>query len=683
MPQRIAIAAPSGRDAAVIAHVLDEAAISSRIETGLDGLVDSLAAGKAGAAIIAEEAFGLDGVAKLSGCLARQPPWSDIPVLLLARSGQSRAAHRIADELGNVTILERPLHALALASAARTALRARARQHDAADYIREIATVSERLRDSERALLNLNARLETRIADALAEKRLLADIVEGTDVFVQVADMEFRWLAINRAAASEFERIFGIRPMVGQSMLDVLSTKPEHRSAVEAVWGRAISGQEFTEVGEFGDSDLDRRYYEMKFNILRDPAGQQIGAYQFVTDVTTRITGERQLAEANAKMRQMAKIETLGQLTGGVAHDFNNLLTPIVGALDILQRRHAESASSLRLISGAQQAADRATSLVQRLLAFARQQKLRTEIVDLAKLIDGLRELLRQTLGPGVTLLVDMETGVPPVRIDPAQLELALINLAVNARDAMNDAGALTIAVASSLPPSDDDSPPLSGDHVCLSVTDTGPGMDEDMIEKAIEPFFTTKGVGKGTGLGLSMVHGVVAQFGGNLRLLSPPGAGLRAEIWLPLAKDADQDQADVSRTPDRRELPSLRVLLVDDDDLVRSSLHETLVEMGMDVTDAATAQEALASLSQKTFDLLLTDLLMPGMRGDDLVREACTLYPHVGALLMTGYAGTLYDRIDRATLISKPVKAPDLAAAILELHARGSNGSAKVVAGR
>jgi signal transduction histidine kinase/CheY-like chemotaxis protein len=494
--------------------------------------------------------------------------------------------------------------------------------------------------------------------------------------------MEFRWLAINRAAASEFERIFGIRPMVGQSMLDVLSTKPEHRSAVEAVWGRALGGEEFTEVGEFGDSELDRRYYEMKFNVLRDQTGRQIGAYQFVTDVTTRVTGERQLAEANAKMRQMAKIETLGQLTGGVAHDFNNLLTPIVGALDILKRRHAENASSLRLISGAQQAADRATSLVQRLLAFARQQKLRTEVVDLAKLIDELRELLRQTLGPGVSLEVDVEASVPPVRIDPAQLELALINLAVNARDAMNDAGTLTIAVAS-LSSSDDHSPPLSGDHVCLSVTDTGPGMDDDMIEKAIEPFFTTKGVGKGTGLGLSMVHGVVAQFGGNLRLLSPPGEGLRAEIWLPVAKDADQDQADVSRTPDRGELPSLRVLLVDDDDLVRSSLHETLVEMGMDVTDAATAQEALASLSQKTFDLLLTDLLMPGMRGDDLVREACTLYPHVGALLMTGYAGTLYDRIDRATLISKPVKAPDLAAAILELHARGSNGSAKVVAGR
>ena len=230
------------------------------------------------------------------------------------------------------------------------------------------------------------------MTEALAERRLLADIVENTDAFVQVSDLQFRWLAINHAAAGEFERLFGVRPRVGDSMLDLLAGKPEHRAAVEAVWSRALAGEQFTETGEFGEAGRGRRFYEMKFNVLRDANGERIGAYQFVYDVTQRIEEQQRLANTEEALRQSQKIETIGSLAGGVAHDFNNLLTPIVAALDLLQRRGVGSEREQRLIAGAAQSAERAKILVQRLLAFARRQPLQPTAVDVGRLIEGMAD---------------------------------------------------------------------------------------------------------------------------------------------------------------------------------------------------------------------------------------------------------------------------------------------------
>ena len=305
--------------------------------------------------------------------------------------------------------------------------------------------ISERKR-AEQAVRQLNETLERRVSEALAERRLLADIVENTDAFVQVSDMQFRWLAINHAAASEFEHIFGVRPKVGESMLDALTGKPEHRAAVEAVWSRALAGEQFTETGEFGEPGRDRRFYEMKYNVLRDAEGERVGAYQFVYDVTQRIEEQRRLANGEEALRQSQKMETIGSLTGGVAHDFNNLLTPIVGALDLLQRRGVGGAREQRLIAGAAQSAERAKVLVQRLLAFARRQPLQPTAVDVAQLIEGMADLLASTTGPKVRVSVEIEPGLPAAKADPNQLEMALLNLGVNARDAMPGGGALRIS---------------------------------------------------------------------------------------------------------------------------------------------------------------------------------------------------------------------------------------------
>jgi PAS domain S-box-containing protein len=251
---------------------------------------------------------------------------------------------------------------------------------------------------AEERLRDLNDTPEKRVAEVLAERKTFADVVEGTDAFVQVADLQFRWLAINRAAADEFEQIYGVRPRVGDSMLDLLSKMPEHKAAVHAVWARALAGEAFTEIAEFGDPGRARRHYEMKYNPLRDARGELIGAYQFVYDVTERIAEQKRLADAEEALRHSQKMEAMGQLTGGVAHDFNNLLTPIVGSLDMLQRKSLGTEREQRLIAGAAQSADRAKTLVQRLLAFARRQPLQAVAVDVGKLVGGIADWFRAPL---------------------------------------------------------------------------------------------------------------------------------------------------------------------------------------------------------------------------------------------------------------------------------------------
>ena len=302
--------------------------------------------------------------------------------------------------------------------------------------------------------------------------RFLADIVEGTNAFVQVADLEYRWLAINKAAANEFERIFGMRPGVGLSMLDLLASQPEHQAAVKAVWSRALAGEEFTAIEEFGDPARDRRAYEMRYNTLRDRDGNRIGAYQFVYDVTERVRDQTRLRHAEEALRQAQKMESLGQLTGGVAHDFNNLLAVFANGLQVLERNITPEQRQ-RVLEGMRRAVARGTALTHHLLSFSRRRPINPEPIHLAAHLSGMREMLDRSLGGHIHVEMKFATDLWPVEVDAGELELAMLNLCVNARDAMAGGGTITIT-AENLQESAENG--LATDLVKLSIADTGSG---------------------------------------------------------------------------------------------------------------------------------------------------------------------------------------------------------------
>ena len=531
---------------------------------------------------------------------------------------------------------------------------------------------------AEQALRDLNATLESRVAAEVAERRLLADLVEGTDAFVQVLDPDFRWLAVNRAAADEFERIYGVRPQVGLSMLDLLNDAPEHRAAVEAVWARALAGEEFTEVGEFGDPGRARRSYEMKYHRLRDGEGRQIGAYQFVYDVTERVQEQRRLAEAEDALRQAQKMEAVGQLTGGIAHDFNNMLAVVIGSLDLLKRRIGDGdLRALRYVDAAVDGARRAALLTQRLLAFSRQQPLKPESVDVNALVAGMSDLLRHSLGGAVRLETVLAGGLWRTSADPNQLESVILNLAINARDAMPGGGRLTIETQNAHLDDRYAAAHLgvsAGQYVLIAVTDTGEGMPADVIAKAFDPFFTTKEVGKGTGLGLSQVYGFVRQSGGHVKIYSEPGQGTTLKVYLPRLSGAPVDVAAAGRAHvvplgEHGEV----VLVVEDEAAVRRFSVDALEELGYRVLEADGAAAALQLLeAHPEIALLFTDVIMPEVNGARLAEAARARRPDLKVLFTTGYTrnAVVHNGVLDADvqLLGKPFTVEDLAAKVREV---------------
>ncbi len=343
-------------------------------------------------------------------------------------------------------------------------------------------------------------------------------------------------------------------------------------------------------------------------------------------------------ASAEEALRQSQKLEAMGQLTGGVAHDFNNLLTPIVGSLDMLQRKGLGNERDQRLIDGAILSAERARTLVQRLLAFARRQPLQPVAVDLKNVVEGMAELVSSTTGPQVKVVVEVADDLPPAIADPNQLEMALLNLAVNARDAMPAGG--TLRLSASVTDVNADAADLKpGRYVKLSVADTGSGMDEATLARAIEPFFSTKGVGKGTGLGLSMVHGLATQLGGTLTIHSRLGLGTNVELWLPVTDAKVPGPAAATQSAANEERQGM-VLLVDDEDLVRASTAAMLDDLGFSVVEAVSAEQAIRLLDDGMVpDVLVTDHLMPGMNGTELARLVQANMPGIYVLIISGYA--------------------------------------------
>jgi PAS domain S-box-containing protein len=373
-------------------------------------------------------------------------------------------------------------------------------------------------------------------------------------------------------------------------------------------------------------------------------------------------TREREIALR--QLHESQKMESIGQLTGGVAHDFNNLLAVILGSLSLLKKTVPQEPRISRLLDRAIQGAERGATLTTRLLAFARRQELKVEFVTLQKLIPEMLDFLRHSVGPNIEIRAEISPEVGAIEVDANQLELALINLAVNARDAMPQGGTLTIACHNE---TSGKIVGLSRDpFVCITVADTGEGMSEATLARAQEPFFTTKGIGKGTGLGLSMVHGFTAQSGGTMRIESQPGKGTSVTIWLPQAKEGSRAANVDIPLAQPKEARSLRVLLVDDDILVSMGAADMLLDLGHSVTEAQSGPHALKLLeSDAPFDIVVTDYAMPGMNGFELAQRIKERNPRLPIILATGYAELPADRSIEFGHLSKPYSSKDLAAAL------------------
>ncbi len=506
--------------------------------------------------------------------------------------------------------------------------------------------ITRRKRDEQR-IRELHETLERRLTDYLAERKIYAQLVEGTDAFVQVADIDFNWLAINRASADEFERIFGPRPAVGKNMLDLLAHMPEQQKAVREVWSRALSGEEFTDVQTFGDRGRDQRSYEMHFRPLKDPEGQVTGAYQFVYDVTERVENERRLVQAEAALHQAQKMEAVGQLTGGLAHDFNNLLQAVQSNFELLRRKPADGALVTRIADKGLATVRRASRLTSQLLTFSRLQSLDIRSLNLTELLSGIEDLLKSTLGGQASVELERIDEALWVQADPSQLEMAMLNLAINARDAMPAGGWLRVYVCNA-----------TNHAVDLCVQDSGLGMSAETARRAFEPFFTTKDVGRGSGLGLSQVYAMAVRAKGSVRIESAPGRGTTVVLTL---RRAEKDAKDSSPVDERRggetEFKG-RILIVDDDAEVRQGIGELLRRLGHEVLEAPSGQLGLQLLQESRVDAVLLDFAMPGMNGAQFAPLALAKQPGATLIFMSGYSDM--DAIAAAvgpgaTLLKKP----------------------------
>jgi signal transduction histidine kinase len=655
------ILAPRGRDAIVAAGILRDAGIESVTTDSMAKLVQLLRQG-AGFALMTDEAFHRTDLRGLDGFVRDQEEWSDFPFILLTERGGSvernPAAARYLEILGNVTFLERPFHPTTLISIAKAAMRGRTRQYEARERLHTIRDREQELRF------------------ALAAGQLGAWTRDMTTRTIETSD--------------QCKAHFGRAPGDSFTYDDlVASVHPDDRPAMQQAIARTLeTGADYAAEYRTIWPDGSQHWIEVRGRPERSAGGETIRVVGISHDVTERRAAEETLRNFTAELEQRVeertrereammaqlheaqKLETLGQLTGGVAHDFNNLLTPIVGTLDLLRRRSADDRTG-KLLDGALKASERARMLIARLLAFARRQNLEARPVDICDLVEGMVDLVQRSIGPTIPLEFSAADCDATALVDPNQLELALLNLAINARDAMPAGGKLKFEIALAEPGADQ--PALApGPYVLIRVSDTGNGMDAATLARAVEPFFSTKGVGKGTGLGLSMVHGLAAQSGGALALDSTPGRGTTATLWLPAASTAAIaprfEPAELLRRGQ-----ALRILLVDDEDLVRQNTAAMLNELGHEVIDADSGKAGLALLRAERFDLLVTDYLMPEMSGLDLAREARRIRAGQPVVMISGFADLGNDSAADVARLAKPFELSALGRAIdeeLRVHA-------------
>ncbi|WP_348649011.1 ATP-binding protein [Rhizobium sp. P38BS-XIX] len=670
------IHAPLGRDAQIAASLLREVGVTPTVAPDLASFVASLSDDVV-FAIITEETLRSSDLRAMSAWIEAQPSWSDLPFIIMTNRGggaeRNPGASRLSEILGNVSLIERPFHVTTFVSVARSALRGRRRQYEARLRIEALDEGERRLQTAMEA-----GRLGAWELD-LATKELFTSPT-CRRIFGRGSDDNFTYLdLLDSIHPDDIARV--------QEAIDVtVATGADYSTEYRTIW-----------------QDGSIHWAEIHAQLYRDRSGTAIKLVGVSADVTARMKAEehqRQLNEileervaertleleeahaavmaevsqrerAEEQLRHAQKMEAIGQLTGGVAHDFNNLLMAVLGNLELLRKHVGDDAKAARLIEGAQQGAQRGASLTQRLLAFARRQDLKIGPVDLGALVLGMEDLLRRSVGSAIRIQSSLPDRLPLVSADSNQVELALLNLAVNARDAMPDGGAISIGLKEMQQLSKTDTL-AAGHYVVLSVVDQGHGMNEDTLQKAIEPFFSTKELGKGTGLGLSMIHGLALQLKGDLRLTSAIGKGTTAELWIPVSTTAISLEAlDPTPASEERALSPKKILLVDDDVLIAMSSADMLSDLGHEVTEAHSGREALEYLGNGNgFDLMITDYSMPGMTGAELAKAVREITPNLPILIASGYAELPPDADLDVARLGKPYTQTQLATEISKLIA-------------
>ncbi|MBB4482522.1 PAS domain-containing sensor histidine kinase [Rhizobium etli] len=472
------------------------------------------------------------------------------------------------------------------------------------------------------------------------------------------------------------ERIKGYRPdeIIGRHFSTFYT--PEDRAAgmPETALRVARAEGRFEREGWRVRKDGTRFWASVVVDVIRGDDGDVLGFAKITRDITEKMETQRALEQAREELFQSQKMEAIGQLTGGIAHDFNNLLMAVLGSLEILKKRMPQDLSLTSLVDNAMQGAQRGAALTQRMLAFSRRQELHMEPIDVSGLVRGMMDILSRSLGPLTTIETSYPVRLPTILTDPNQLEMAILNLVVNARDAMPAGGRITLR-ASEESIAAGKGPLSAGRYVRIAVVDEGEGMDAKTLEQAVTPFFTTKGVGKGTGLGLSMVQGLATQSGGRLMLKSSSGEGTTAELWFPVVTIEQRAEA-AAELPQRNDDAQgrLRIVAVDDDGLVLMNTTLMLEDLGHTVFEAMAGPEALDILRKEPVDLVICDHAMPRMTGAQLAEAIRSEWPKMPIILATGYAD-LPDGAGAANLprLGKPFSQAQLADAISRVAAQGA----------
>ena len=512
----------------------------------------------------------------------------------------------------------------------------------------------------------LEARLAERDDGALAHNRLLGELLDNSRANVFAADRKLRLVAINRTARETFERYRGFVPQIGDYVPQFLLNQPDLMGRLAPVWPRVLAGEAFIDTITVGPPDAPR-HYEIRYHPWRDAEQRILGGYMFAYDITERMANQQRLRQAEEALRQAQKMEAVGQLTGGIAHDFNNLLGSLLGSLELAGQRLGQQrlADTARMLELSRNNVLRATALVQHLLAFSRQQTLVPQAVDVHQLIADMHDLIRSSTGPHIEFEDQPLAEQWPIRIDPQQLESVLLNLCINARDAMPSGGNLRISCANvdlavaeakrlDLPP---------GHYLHVAVEDNGLGMPSAVLQRALEPFFTTKPLGQGTGLGLAMAYGFARQSGGQLLIDSIAGRGTCVHLYFP--RHQGPGVADSALAGAAHGEPAgprgQRILLVEDQPALRLVLVEVLTELGHEVQALEDGRQAVEALRQNPPpDLLVADIGLPGgTDGYQLAEIYQKLVKDAPVLLITGYEMT--DALpearlgQRTALLAKP----------------------------